>query len=333
MMNFSLIICTYQRPSELLKLLESIEQQTLYPNEIIIVDGSTDSKTKDALLEDTFEKVKYFLISDNDRGLTKQRNFGVKKVSLNSEIVCFLDDDTILNKEYFNTLIETYTTHPDALGVGGCITNEVHWELDKDLIKTKDYFYFDGWKRIESSRFKLRKKLRLMDNSKPGFMPLFSNGRSVSFLPPSGNVYEVEQLMGGVSSFKKSIFQKMKFSMYFQGYGLYEDADFTLRLSKLGRLYINTKAGLEHHHAASGRPNTFKYGKMVVRNGWYVWRIKHRNPPISAKIKWYQIALLLAIIRFANTFTTKNRKAAFTESMGRILGLFTLIFNKPTLQE
>lgn len=332
-MDFSLIICTYQRPNELLRLLESIKVQSLYPNEIIIIDGSIDTKTKEILLKSAYEKVKYFLISDIDRGLTRQRNFGIKKVSDNSEVICFLDDDTILKKNYFKTLISTYTLRPDALGAGGCIINEVKWQLDNDKIKSENYFYYDGWKRIEGSRFKLRKKLGLMDNSKPGFMPLFSNGRSVSFLPPSGKIYQVEQLMGGVSSFKKSIFKEMKFSTYFQGYGLYEDADFTLRLSKKGKLYINTEAKLEHHHAEGGRPNKFKYGKMVVRNGWYVWRTKHRTPPISAKMKWYLIALLLASIRFANIFNTKNKKEAFTESIGRFFGLFILIFNKPNLQE
>ena len=58
-----------------------------------------------------------------------------------------------------------------------------------------------------------------MDDTPPGFMPVFSNGRSVSFLPPSYKIYPVEQLMGGVSSFRRNVFKDQRFSTYFEGYG------------------------------------------------------------------------------------------------------------------
>ncbi len=157
-------------------------------------------------------------------------------------------------------------------------------------------------------------------------------GRSVGFLPPSGKTYEVETLMGGVSSFKKIVFKILKFSTYFEGYGLYEDADFTLRVSKKGKLYLNTAAQLNHYHAASGRPNQYRYGKMVVRNGWYVWRIKNPKPSWKDKIKWHSITILLTLIRFTNTFTTNKRKEAFTEAMGRTVGCWSLLWNKPKIE-
>ena len=135
--------------------------------------------------------------------------------------------------------------------------------------------------------------------------------------------------MGGVSSFKKSVFNSFKFSTYFEGYGLYEDADFTLRLSKTGKLYVNTNAQLGHFHDQSGRPNQYQYGKMVVRNGWYVWRVKYPNPSLKAKFKWHAIVLVLALIRFSNIFTNNKRKEAFTEFIGRMVGWFSLFINKP----
>jgi len=102
--------------------------------------------------------------------------------------------------------------------------------------------------RNEPTRFRVRNKFGLQPDTKPGFLPTFAHGRSIGFLPPSGKIYEVEQLMGGVSSFKTQVFQKLSFSTYFEGYGLYEDADFTIRLSKIGQLYINTNARLAHYH-------------------------------------------------------------------------------------
>ena len=329
-MVFTLIICTYKRSQPLLKLLLSVQHQTLYPNEILIVDGSPDDFTKEILNQNSFQGLKYFKVDETDRGLTKQRNYGIARVQEASEVVCFLDDDTVLEPTYFEEIIKTYTLFPETLGVGGYITNETNWtKTTSDYQAKVNEFYYDGWKRKEGSRFVWRKKLGLDSNRPPGCLPEFSHGRSIGFLPPSGKIYQVEQLMGGVSSFRKTVFQEFQFSTYFEGYGLYEDADFTLRLSKFGKLYINTNAQLGHYHDASGRPNKYDYGKMVVRNGYYVWRVKYPNPSFKAKIKWHLITILLTAIRFTNGFTTSKRKEAFTEALGRMSGWFTLFFNPP----
>ena len=331
-MKFSLIICTYKRADALLKLLSSVKKQSVYPNEILIVDGSPDTITQDLPLEDTFQNLYYYKVEPKDRGLTKQRNFGIQKVAEGIEVVCFLDDDTILEAAYFQEVLKTYQNFPEALGVGGYINNETKWEhVGKNYTPKIDEFYFDGWKRSEGSRFILRKKLNLDANTLPGHLPEFSHGRSISFLPPSNKIYEVEQLMGGVSSFKKEVFKTFQFSHYFEGYGLYEDADFTLRVSKVGKLYVNTAAQLGHFHDASGRPNQYVYGKMVVRNGWYVWRVKYPKPSFKAQLKWHVITLLLTFIRSTNILTSSKRKEAFTETLGRLVGWFSLFLSKPKI--
>ncbi|MEM6718809.1 MAG: glycosyltransferase [Bacteroidota bacterium] len=332
-MKFTLIICTYMRPKPLQILLQSVVPQSLYPDEILIIDGSRNDETKEMLNQNSFKNLSYFKVEDKDRGLTRQRNFGIKKVSKTSEIVCFLDDDTILDKDYFKNLIGTYETHPDALGVGGYITNEISWTKITETTKpTANSFVYDGWFRSESQRYRLRKKLGLLDDTKPCIMPTFAHGKAVGYLPPSGNMYSVEVFMGGVSSFKNEIFKQINFSTYFDGYGLYEDTDFTLRLSKLGQLYVNTAAQLEHHHDASGRPNQYNYGKMVVKNGWYVWRVKYPKPALKARIKWNLTTLFLAVLRFTNIFTQPKKMEAFTESIGRFAAWFTLWFRKPRIE-
>jgi GT2 family glycosyltransferase len=318
------------RPQPLLKLLQSVLEQTLYPNEILIIDGSINQETGLILKENHFDSLHYFAVPPEHRGLTKQRNYGISKVNSSSEIVCFLDDDIVLEKDYFEQLLLTYQIYPEALGVGGYISNETQWSFvgDNYIIPTNE-FYFDGWKRKDGSRFILRKKLGLDSDCPPGYSSLYSHGRSVGFLPPSGKVYETEMLMGGVSSFRKGVFDTIQFSTYFEGYGLYEDADFTLRVAKKGKLYLNTAAQLSHYHEASGRPNQYRYGKMVVRNGWYVWRIKNPKPSLNAKLKWHAITILLTIIRFSNIFTTTKRKQAFSEALGRTFGWWSLWINQP----
>ncbi|RXJ45411.1 glycosyltransferase family 2 protein [Gelidibacter gilvus] len=330
-MRFSLIICTYMRPKAILKLAKSVQSQTLYPNEILIIDGSTDDETEQILKQHTFNNLVYHKVDDQHRGLTKQRNFGISKVSPTSEVVCFLDDDTILHADYFKQLLSTYDQYPNALGVGGYINNEVQWQ-NTDGSSSSKRFYYDGWMRKEPLRFRVRKWFGLAPDTPPCYLPSFSHGRSVSFLPPSGKVYPVEQFMGGVSSYRTSVFDALHFSTYFEGYGLYEDTDFCLRLAKKGELYVNTAARLEHHHDQQGRPNKYKYGKMVIRNGWYIWKVKYPKPNLKAQIKWHLTAILLLKLTFLGVITNKKKSEAFNEGFGRFVGWLSLIIDRPKIE-
>lgn len=330
-MKFNLIICTYKRPAAIHRLLESVARQTMIPKEILVVDASPDDLTRELLEGNQYPKLKYFKVTEEDSGLTRQRNFGITKTGEDIEVISFLDDDIILEPEYFEKLIGTYSVYPDAIAVGGYITNEVNWEKS-DNIPRFDEFKMDGYLRNLGSRNLLRKRLGLLSDKPPGYMPEFSNGLSIGFLPPSGKSYTVEFFMGGVASYRKKLFKRIGFSTYFEGYGLYEDMDFCLRASRMGQLIVNTAARVAHCHEQAGRPDKIKYGEMVIRNGWYVWRVKYPNPNFRARLKWYATAILLSSIRFGNVLTAKNKREAFSESMGRISGLMKLLFHKPIIK-
>jgi GT2 family glycosyltransferase len=122
----------------------------------------------------------------------------------------------------------------------------------------------------------------------------------------------------------------LSFSQYFIGYGLYEDLDFTFRASRTGPLYVNTAALVNHYHAPGGRPNLFRYGKMVTRNGWYVWRVAYPKPSLKAKVKWYAISTLLALVRATNTVGLPLKISPIYEALGRLFGIFSLLLSKPS---
>lgn len=321
------------RYKALLNLLHSVQKQTLYPNEILIIDGSVDNKTKQALEKNTFKNLKYYKVDKQNRGLTKQRNYGIDLVNETSEIVCFLDDDTELDSNYFKEVISTFRNNPECVGVGGVATNQNRWFKvdDNKSVDLKTHYILDRYAIKESSRNVIRNKLGLQSPLKPGVMPNFSHGRTYSY-PLNDKIYSVDLLIGMSFSFRKEVFNHIKFSTYFEGYGLYEDADFSLRALKYGINLINTAAKLNHYHDASGRPNNYKYGKMVIRNGWYVWRVKFPKPSLKARIKWNLTSFLLTLIRATNVVNTKNKKEAFTETLGRLVGWWSLVFNKPKIK-
>lgn len=321
------------RPKSLLELLQSVQRQPLYPNEILIVDGSTNSETEFIFQENQFQNLHYFAVPPEHRGLTRQRNYGIERVGSAMEVVCFLDDDTVLEQHYFEEIINTFVGNSSISGVGGVAINENSWSLAEPQKKYNKYRYFlwDGYVYKEGQRNVVRNYLGLQSHIGPGRMPDYSHGKTCGF-PLNGKTYEVDLLIGMSFSFRRKVVESIRFSPYFEGYGLYEDADFSLRALHFGKNAINTKVQLSHFHHPSGRPNQYQYGKMVVRNGWYVWRIKNPKPVFKDQLKWHSITILLTLIRFSNTFTTRNRKQAFTEAFGRTLGWWSLWVNKPKIK-
>ncbi|WBL23199.1 glycosyltransferase family 2 protein [Zunongwangia sp. HRR-M8] len=326
-MKFGLIICTFERATALLRVLDSVKAQAVYPNQILIIDGSLTHNTKEALQAYSIPNLDYYYVQEKHRGLTRQRNFGIAKLSSELDIAFFLDDDVDLVSDYFENILDTYKNYPDALGVGGYILDDsINWQKAENGPVLYDEYEFDGWKRKLGSRNVLRKKLNLLSDCAPGIMPAFSNGFSIGFLPPSGKTYSVEFFIGCAMSFRISKVKNIKFSNYFEGYGLYEDMEYCLRVSKLGQLYVNTSARLYHYHDPDGRPNQFRYGKMVIENGWHVWRTKYEKPSLKARLKWYKIAYLLTFVRLSNVFSTSKRQEAFTEFLGRMRALLATPF-------
>lgn len=321
------------RAKALTNLLNSIKKQTKIPNEIIIVDGSLNNDTKEVVQKVALKNLIYYKVDEHNRGLTKQRNFGISKTNSASEIICFLDDDTVLKENYFEEIIKTFSTDKKITGVGGVAINENRWKLKKPSKSYNSFLYYELENFVirEGLRNSIRNLLKLQSNLYPGKMPSFSHGRTYSY-PLNNKIYEVDLLVGMSFSFRKIVTDNIKFSTYFEGYGLYEDADFSIRAQQFGKNVISTNCQLYHYHDESGRPNKFKYGKMVVRNGWYVWRLKYPKPNFTSRLKWNALVWVLLLIRMTNVITSTKKKEAFTESFGRVVGWFTLLFDKPQLK-
>jgi len=102
-MNSSVIIPAFNSEKTIEKTINSVLEQTVKPEEIIIVnDGSTDNTKK--IVEGIAKKnnsVKLF--SRKNFGISASRNFGALKAS--GEIIAFLDSDVIAEKKWLEKLI------------------------------------------------------------------------------------------------------------------------------------------------------------------------------------------------------------------------------------
>lgn len=85
---FSIIIPSYNRNIELLKLLDSLEQQTIKNFEVIVVD---DCSSKSIIIDKVYSYNINLIRNKINQGASISRNIGVQHA--NHEWVLFLDDD------------------------------------------------------------------------------------------------------------------------------------------------------------------------------------------------------------------------------------------------
>jgi len=335
-LELSLIVCTYRRPREVERLLRAVAAQSRVPDETLIVDGSPEDETERvvrALMcegdgEGVVRGLKYFRVPPAERGLTRQRNYGVARARC--RVVAFVDDDIVPEADYFAETLACFGRHPEAAGVGGFITNEVEWRQSDGGVRAPSSLYRSGaWERREAYRWRLRKLLGLASELPPGWMPAAGHGRPVGYLPPDGRDHAVEFLMGCSFAFRREVFARRRFSSYFEGYGLYEDMDFCVRAAEDGPLYLATGARLAHYHAPAGRPSRFRYGLMVVRNGWFVWRRRHPQPPLGARSRWWATTALLAACQLADAVRGPERRQELAEVFGRVWGMASVLWRAP----
>lgn len=325
--RLSVIVCTYRRPRQVLRLLRALDAQRRPADEIWIVDGSPDDDTERALGETRpGAAVRYHRVAPEERGLTRQRNAGIARAG--GELIAFLDDDTEPEPAYLEELLACFARHPRAVGVGGYLT-EIPWQrLEADAPAPPGSYRHGDWARREDLRWRLRRRFGLASPLPPGLMPPCGHPRPVGYLPPDGADHRVEFIMGGAAAWRRSLFETLAFSPYFAGYGLYEDLEFCLRAGAHGALYLATRARLAHHHAAGGRPHRLRYGTMVVRNGYLVWRRRWPRPPRAARARWWATSALLTACLAADALRGRPLPA-LAETAGRLWGMVTVLARPP----
>ena len=112
-MKFSIIIPTLNEENYIGELLKSLKEQTFKDFEVIVVDGKSEDKTKEKVMEykDNLE-IKFVLSPKRCIGF--QRNYGLKYAG-NGDLI-FFDADIIIEK-YFLEKINKYLekNHADVL--------------------------------------------------------------------------------------------------------------------------------------------------------------------------------------------------------------------------
>jgi len=137
-MTFSVVIPTLNRPDVLEETLVSIRQQNIQPEQIIIIDQSSDDRTK--VLCRRYCEVLY--IHSTVKSISIARNTGIDVVD--SDIIFFLDDDVELLPDYFKTILNTYGKDDAIAAVQGWVRKYHSFGRIANLIRKCFLFEHDS---------------------------------------------------------------------------------------------------------------------------------------------------------------------------------------------
>ncbi len=161
MKKISFIILSWNSEKYLKNCIESVLNISDFEIEIFLIDnGSRDNSVKIAKSLKS-NKIKIITFKKN-YGTTISRNTGLKKIE-NTDYVCILDSDTIVNEDAFKIMIDYLDSHENAGIVGPSMEND---KGDKQI----PYRKFPTWKikLLKACPIKsISKKGELIENYDP----------------------------------------------------------------------------------------------------------------------------------------------------------------------
>ncbi len=113
--DVTVLVCTKDRPAQLVATLDALRLQTRPDFPIVVVDQS--STVDERLAERATDDPSLTVIRDAGRGLSRARNIGTR--SIDSDWVAIVDDDCIVEPDWMANLHEAIEAHPEASFVSG----------------------------------------------------------------------------------------------------------------------------------------------------------------------------------------------------------------------
>ena len=140
-LQYSIILPTCNRVSLVSSFLKSIEQQTMLPSEVVVIDQSDDEETKDLFEQWSPQKgsIKKKYVHSKIKSLILARHAGLDACG-QTGLVAFLDDDITLDPLFCEEIVKIFTKDKEGKFAGGMGTVD-GWEYRKKPFQT---FFFDA---------------------------------------------------------------------------------------------------------------------------------------------------------------------------------------------
>lgn len=228
-----------------------------------------------------------------------QRNIGLDFLLSSSgqneiRYVSFLDDDTLIPSDYFQSILDCFDHYKDCVGISGIA--KTSGEVEENLQRSR----LTDWIGITGNPGELT-------SSAVNISPIGINETS-----------EVGWLIG-CSTWRIEVFNELRFEKDFLGQSIFEDVIFSARARKFGKLICDPSILLFHNEAIEGRPSRKSHYADWLSNRFRIF--SYDIPNLSRKKFW-----LLNFLLFTNSFLCSFHNLKKREKMkGLALGWMKLI--------
>lgn len=249
--QLAIIIPTRDRLKELNRLFESISEQEVLPCQTIVIDGGKEDIDK-ILKKFSHLNIDYARI--NPPSLTKQRNLGISLLKPHISLVCFFDDDIILEEGSLSNMMKFWEIA--GADIAGANFNNLYHKFKKPN-------FFERIFCVRAGR-----PGRILPS---GFQSLPCSAQETM---------QVDWLTGCGMVFRKFIFDEFLFDEWFSGYAHCEDIDFCYRVSKKYRLFVVADAKILHISPGEKCQDGYSFGKMQIINRLYFVKKNNLSVPL-----------------------------------------------------
>jgi GT2 family glycosyltransferase len=250
----SAVVPTLNRPDALCAALDSLEMQGVLPAELIVIDASDDTRTRDLIAEFDL-RVRDFCsvqwIPASDRGAASQRNQGVGVAT--QPVIWFFDDDIIFEPECVTRLWRALQSDSQIGGVNAMIVNQ----------------------RYEPPGIVSRVVFELLHGRKELSYAGKIIGPAVNLLPEDREdlpeVVQVDWLNTTCTLYRREALPYPPFPQRFTGYSLMEDVTLSLLVGRTWKL-ANARTARICHKSRPGahKADVAEVARMQLVNRHYV---------------------------------------------------------------
>lgn len=317
MVSISVVTPTLYRPDEVNALIDNLSMQTYPIMELVLVDGAPLNDQHTARVIDNRKNNLPFSINyiRHGGGTAIQRNVGIDAAK--GDFVAFIDDDIRLEPDFFEVMIGLFAENKGNKigGIAGYITNQY---LDIN----------------QSFHWRVYRKLKLFKTYEPGKYD-FDTGYPINryLQPPHEGVREIDFMGTNCALWRREVIDSgLRFSEFFIGYGVLEDAHFALRAKRDWGLLECGKARCVHLHTKSGRENHRMVAKKTVTNYRYVFMSIVPERTIKQELRFWRVQFfeLLRLFLFA---IIHPRKETWRSVFGKFEGIILALSVNPEANE
>jgi glycosyltransferase involved in cell wall biosynthesis len=296
--RLALIIPTADRRRVLARFLESTIPQRGRIAQIIIVDGGK-VPVKDLL--EKFPQLSIDYVRASYPCLTKQKNQGLDHVAADIDLVCFFDDDIILEEGALENMLRFWEENGEE--VGGAAFNITN---------------------VEKRKTSFMKKIFLTGSEAKG--RIMRSGYGAMLSPVDDSIF-TDWIFGGATVWRREIFRHYRFDEWFEGYGYGEDLDFSYNVGKAYKLAVIADARVQHIKDYTEGNDHVLFGKMQIVNRFYI--VTKFREFSKILFLWSSSGQMLENLYMA---LSRKKRIYFDRLAGNLSGLWSIMLHPPRMR-